>query len=70
MSKKSKKDKQEMKHKLINVIQAISKILDTYLHPESIINIKVSSKIGSYDATIDSNGIVIECGYIPISKAS
>ena len=50
------------------VIQTISKILDTYLKSGSIIDIKVSSKIGYYDATIDCDGIVIKAGYTPISK--
>ena len=59
-----------MKHGLKDVIQTISKTFDTYLHSESIINIKISSKIGSYEATIDSDGIIIEAKYIPLSKDS
>jgi len=65
-----KKTIKKRKHGLKNVIQIISKTLDTYLHSESIINIKISSKIGSYDATIDSSGIIIEAKYFPISKDS
>ena len=57
-----------MKPNLKVVILTISKILDTYLESESVINIKISSKVGSYEATIDSNSNIIEAKFIPVSK--